>query len=252
MSSGKGKEGNRRMAEEARIRPAGGAELSRRNLLIGIALAGASGIAFARQPAVANPVIPEDEFEKWVPPRFGQWAVVSQSGVVLPPPDALSDRLYDNLVTRVYVAPELPPVMLLLAYNNAQSGVLQVHRPEFCYPVGGFQLSPTRDIMLSAGGHPVPANFFTATAPNRVEQVAYFTRLGAAYPRKWSEQRIAVMRANLAGDIPDGMMMRVSALGIDQKEAQALLTTFSSQFIENADPKLQRLLLGPDSGRTNI
>lgn len=221
--------------------------LSRRNMMLGFALAGASALAFVRQPAVANPIVPEAEFEKWVPKGFGAWETVSQSGVVLPPPDALSDRLYDNLVTRVFVAPDLPPVMLLLAYNNAQDGVLQVHRPEFCYPVGGFELSETRDIMLEAKGHNVPANFFTATGPNRVEQVAYFTRLGAAYPRKWSEQRVAVMRANLAGEIPDGMMMRVSALGIDQREAQGLLASFAREFIENAHPKMQRLLLGPEA-----
>ena len=234
------------MTEEVVGREAAHVHLSRRNLLIGIALAGASGIAFARQPSVANPVVPEKLFEALVPPRFGGWEVVSQSGVVLPPPDALSDRLYDNLVTRVYAASDLPPVMLLLAYNNAQDGVLQVHRPEFCYPVGGFELSKTREISFNAGGQAVPANIFTATAPNRVEQVAYFTRLGSAYPRKWSEQRLAVMRANLAGDIPDGMMMRVSALGIDQTEAQALLSDFSRQFIKSANPRLQRLLLGRD------
>ena len=232
------------MTEEVVGREAAHVHLSRRNLLIGIALAGASGIAFARQPSVANPVVPEKLFEAWVPTRFGRWEVVSQSGVVLPPPDALSDRLYDNLVTRVYAASDLPPVMLLLAYNNAQDGVLQVHRPEFCYPVGGFELSKTREISFNAGGQAVPANIFTATAPNRVEQVAYFTRLGSAYPRKWSEQRLAVMRANLAGDIPDGMMMRVSALGIDRTQAQALLSDFSRQFIESANPRLQRLLLG--------
>ncbi|HET6526072.1 exosortase-associated protein EpsI, V-type [Sphingopyxis sp.] len=232
------------MTEEVIGREAAHAHLSRRNLLIGIALAGGAGIAYARQPAVANPVVPEKLFEAWVPPRFGRWDVISQSGVVLPPPDALSDRLYDNLVTRVYAAADRPPVMLLLAYNNAQDGVLQVHRPEFCYPVGGFELSETRDITFNAGGQSVPANIFTATAPNRVEQVAYFTRLGSSYPRKWSEQRLAVMRANLAGDIPDGMMMRVSALGIDRTQAQALLSDFSRQFIESANPRLQRLLLG--------
>ncbi|MBW8295244.1 exosortase-associated protein EpsI, V-type [Sphingopyxis sp.] len=222
-------------------------DISRRNMLLGVVLGGASAVAFARQPAIANPKIPEKRFEEWVPKSFGAWDEVSQSGVILPPPDALSDRLYDNLITRVYVAPDLPPVMLLLAYNNAQDGVLQVHRPEFCYPVGGFQLTPTRDIMIEASNRSVPANFFTATAPNRVEQVAYFTRLGSAYPRKWSEQRIAVMRANLAGEVPDGMMMRVSVLGFDPREAQGLLTGFARQFIENSNPRMQRLLLGPEA-----
>lgn len=221
--------------------------LSRRNMLLGAVLASASGFAYARQPATAHPVVPEKDFESWVPPKFGNWKTVSQSGVVLPPPDTLRDRLYDNLVTRVYVAPNLPAVMLLLAYNNAQDGVLQVHRPEVCYPVGGFELSATRDITLNASGELVPANMFTASAPGRVEQVAYFTRLGTAYPRKWIEQRIAVMRANLAGEVPDGMMMRVSALGIDQREAQPLLASFSAQFIESSNPRMQRLLLGPDS-----
>lgn len=232
------------MAEVDRGRPA---ELSRRNMLLGAVLAGASGIAFARQPAIAHPVVSEKDFESWVPRTFGNWKTVSQSGVVLPPPDTLRDRLYDNLVTRVYAAPDLPPVMLLLAYNNAQDGVLQVHRPEVCYPVGGFELSATREILLKASGQIVPANMFTATAPDRIEQVAYFTRLGTAYPRKWIEQRVAVMRANLAGEIPDGMMMRVSALGIDQREAQALLADFSGQFIERSNPRMQRLLLGPNS-----
>jgi len=219
--------------------------LSRRNMMLGAVFGGASAVAFARQPAIANPVIPEKQFEAWVPKSFGDWDTVSQSGVVLPPPDTLSDRLYDNLVTRVFQAPGLPPVMLLLAYNNAQDGVLQVHRPEFCYPVGGFELTPTRDIVIEASSRSVPANFFTASAPNRVEQVVYFTRLGSAYPRRWSEQRIAVMRANLGGDIPDGMMMRVSALGPDPREAQSLLVGFARQFIENSNPKMQRLLLGP-------
>lgn len=222
-------------------------ELSRRNMLLGAVLAGASGYAFARQPAIAYPVVSEKDFENWVPPTFGNWKTVSQSGVVLPPPDTLRDRLYDNLVTRVYAAPHLPPVMLLLAYNNAQDGVLQVHRPEVCYPVGGFVLSTTREIMLKASGHNVPANMFTATSPDRVEQVAYFTRLGTAYPRKWIEQRVAVMRANLAGEIPDGMMMRVSALGIDQRAALPLLADFASEFIESSNPRMQRLLLGQDS-----
>lgn len=232
------------MAEAPQTVPLPSRNLSRRNALIGGLLACASGIAFIRQPAIANPKVPEKQFEDWIPETFGAWKSVSQSGVVLPPPDALRDRLYDNLVTRVYVAPDQPPVMLLLAYNNAQDGVLQVHRPEVCYPVGGFALSETRKVTFEADRKAIPANIFTATAPNRIEQVAYFTRLGADYPRSWSEQRVAVIRANLAGEIPDGMMMRVSALGIDQREALPLLSGFSRQFIETSDPRLQRLLLG--------
>ncbi|MEH6757984.1 MAG: exosortase-associated protein EpsI, V-type [Parasphingorhabdus sp.] len=217
---------------------------NRRHVIIGAILAGASAIAYTRQPEVEMPVMGAKIFHELVPRKFGDWTPLSQGDVVLPPPDALRDRLYDNLVTRVYEKPGTPPVMLLLAYNNEQDGVLQVHRPEICYPVGGFQLSETRKIGIAVAGRSIPANIFTAKSPRRTEQVIYFTRLGDAFPRSWSEQRISVMRANLAGDIPDGMMMRVSVLGIDQQEAMTILTEFTREFIEASPHQLQKLLVG--------
>ena len=216
--------------------------ISRRHVLIGGALAAASAVAIARQPRSTLPAVPAKRFEAWVPRQFGSWKVVGSSGVVLPPPDALRDRLYDILVTRVYQSPSAS-VMLLLAYNNLQDGVVQVHRPEVCYPVGGFQLSPTRDVPLDVIGKRIPANLFTAKGPDRTEQVLYFTRLGNAYPRNWGEQRWAVARANLDGRIPDGMMMRASLLGRDQSAALDDLSQFSADFIAASPRGLQRLLL---------
>jgi EpsI family protein len=204
----------------------------------------ASAVAFARQPQIASPVVEKKLFETWIPSEFGQWKTLSESGVVLPPPDALSDRLYDNLVTRVFASAEGAPVMMLLAYNNAQDGVLQVHRPEVCYPVGGYQLTETTQFDLATKHGPIPANFFTATGPDRVEQVVYFTRMGDAFPRSWLEQRVAVMKANLGGDIPDGVLLRVSSLGPDTQIAVDALTDFTSEFIDSCDPKLRRLLIG--------
>tara|TARA_R110000765_G_scaffold288832_2_gene385043 strand:- start:437 stop:1135 length:699 start_codon:yes stop_codon:yes gene_type:complete len=218
--------------------------VNRRNFIIGAVLASASAIAYTRQPEIAEPVVEAEAFDKLVPKAFGNWMSLSQGEVILPPPDALQDRLYDNLVTRVYAKSGSPPVMMLLAYNNEQDGVLQVHRPEVCYPVGGFQLTETRQIGIAGAGRSIPANIFTAKSPRRTEQVVYFTRLGNAFPRSWSEQRISVMRANLAGDIPDGMMMRVSVLGGDQQKALSILTEFTREFIESSPRHLQKLLIG--------
>ena len=218
--------------------------LGRRHVMIGGLLALASGVGWARQPRVHNPVIPAEQFEGWVPKRFGDWSVQGSSGVVLPPPDSLRDRLYDNLVTRRYQAPDQPTIMLLLTYNNRQDGVLQVHRPEVCYPVGGFTLSETTQFKLPVGERQIPANFFTAVGPNRTEQVAYFTRLGGAFPRSWIEQRVAVAEENLAGRIPDGFMMRVSLLGTDPEQAMEVLHGFSERFITASPSALQELVFG--------
>lgn len=230
------------MPESNAVEQPRGSFLTRRNFFMGAAMLATSGIAFARQPTVHNPVVKSDEFEKWVPEAFGQWSMVASSGVVLPAPDALSDRLYDNLVTRVYNSPDAA-VMMLLAYNNQQDGMLQVHRPEICYPVGGYKLTETEPTSVPALGREVPANIFTATGSDRTEQVIYFTRLGDAYPRSWAEQRLAVIGENLAGRVPDGIMLRVSLIGTDRAAAVGILRNFIEDFSTDAAPRLQRLLV---------
>jgi EpsI family protein len=221
-----------------------GGTLSRRHILIGAALILTSGLAFARQPTVHEPVVPTATFESWVPTRFAGWIEVASSGVVLPPPDELKDRLYDNVITRVYRASDGTHVMVLIAYNNKQDGVLQVHRPEVCYPVGGFVLSDTRKISLRVLGITIPANVFTATGADRTEQVVYFTLLADSYPRSWSEQRLVVMRENLAGRIPDGILMRASILSPDRAQSLKTLKQFLGEFTAASPAHMQKLLVG--------
>ena len=225
--------------------PLADTRLSRRKMLIGLGMVAASATAYARQPVPNMPKVAKKNFEDMMPDKFGQWTFATTSGVVLPPPDALSDRLYDNLVTRIYTNPEGQPVMFLTAYNNRQDGVLQIHRPEICYPAGGFALSPTRpaDIDL-ASGQSIPANSFLATARDREETVLYFTRLGSAFPQRWVEQRMGVVEANLAGIIPDGLLFRVSTFGGDVERERALLEDFTRQFITASPPRLRKLMLG--------
>ena len=216
----------------------------RRHFLIGGAMLAASGMALARMPSAQAAPIAKDRFDDWVPDMVGPWRFATVSGVVLPPPDALSDRLYDNIVARVYEAPELPSMMLMIAYNNVQDGVLQVHRPEICYPVGGYELTPTREYRLSIRNRAVPANVFAASGPDRTEQILYWTRLGDEFPRSWIEQRMAVARANVAGRIPDGVLVRVSLLGNDPVAALPLLERFARGFLDASPQPLRRILIG--------
>jgi hypothetical protein len=92
-------------------------------------------------------------------------------------------------------------------------------------------------------GRQVPSNVFTATGYDRTEQVLYFTRLGDGYPRSWAEQRLAVIEANLAGRIPDGILLRASSLGTDRSSAVAMLRGFIGEFADAAVPPLQKLLV---------
>lgn len=220
-----------------------GVVLTRRKVLLGLGMAAASGTALARMPEPNRPQIAKERFESLVPDTVGSWRFASESGVVLPPPDALSDRLYDNLVTRVYVGPD-GPVMFLAAYNNRQDGVLQIHRPEVCYPASGFTLTPTSNVDVPLGRRSLPARGFLASGSDRDETVLYWTRVGSEFPRRWSEQRMAVISSNLRGIIPDGLLVRVSTLGGDLPAELSVLKRFVSGFVNAAPAQLRPILFG--------
>ncbi len=233
-----------RQAEPESLLDRTAALASRRQFLIGAGLIGAAAIAQARLPEPVNPRLGKKQFDKWVPDAVGPWRFVTSSGVVLPTPDALMDRLYDDVVTRVYQAPGRSVVMIAIAYNNIQDGVVQLHRPEVCYPAGGFTLTPTRPVEIVARGNRIGANFFTAASDERTEQILYFTRIGDAFPNSWAQQRLAVIKDNLLGRIPDGMLFRASVLSTDARSAVATLSDFIRRFDEASAPPLRKLLLG--------
>ena len=219
--------------------------VSRRHVVMAGLFAGVSAAGYALTPRGMLPRLRPGTVEAWVPDRIGPWTFASSSGVVLPPPDALSDRLYDNLVTRAYSAQGLPPVMLLIAYSAAQDGMLQVHRPEFCYTASGYRLTPTRDVaVLDAAGRRFGANAFDARGAASSERVLYWTRIDNAFPQSWLEQRAAVMRANLDGRIPDGLLARVSTPSDDRPGSLDSLRAFVTELDRASPPALRALLFG--------
>lgn len=221
----------------------GNVRLDRRKVIIGLGMMAASATAFARVPVPNRPKLPKKEFEDLIPDSVGQWQFATVSGVVLPPPDALSERLYDNLVTRIYTNPAGEAVMFLAAYNNRQDGVLQIHRPEVCYPAGGFTLSQTEQTRIPLGPSlTLPAHAFVAKARDREETVLYWTRVGSQFPQQWSEQRLAVIAANLRGIIPDGLLFRVSTFGNSGAEL-GMLKDFTRSFIAASPAKLRSVML---------
>jgi EpsI family protein len=217
--------------------------LDRRKFLLGATMLAASGLAAARIPVPNRPPLTKQAFEAMIPKVIGEWTYLSSSGLVLPPPDALSDRIYDDLVTRIYQRADGASMMLLIAYNNKQDGVVQIHRPEICYPAGGYTLSPTDDVDLQIGPQAIlPCQAFAASSNVRDESILYWSRLGTAFPRRWSEQRWAVAQANLNGIIPDGLLVRVSTLGGDLAGTLPIMQQFVQQLARTANPALRQLL----------
>lgn len=221
--------------------------IDRRKFILGATFLASAALANARLPHTKTDVLGDRKLDDIVPKKFGEWEFVAASGLVTAPQDQLSQLLYSQLITRVYASPNNPSVMLLIAQSGSQTGLLQVHRPEFCYTAGGYSLSPVinHDIILRSKR--LPTNQLTAVGSGQVEQIIYWTRVGHRLPQSWVGQRLAVAEDNLAGMVPDAVLARVSVIEPDRERATHLLDSFTRSMVESLSPLGRRALVGDSS-----
>jgi EpsI family protein len=221
-----------------------GAVLTRRKFALGLAFASVAGIAAARQPTKNVDYLGKNNLEKILPEKLGKWTFVSSSGLVVPPEDQLSQALYSQLLTRVYTTETGAPIMLLVAQSASQTGILQIHRPEFCYTAGGYDLSPSTPHTVKLGSSTIPALSISASILGKTEQIVYWTRIGEHLPLSWRQQRMAVAMDNLRGIIPDAVMVRVSTYGNDKAAALAEVDDFIRAMMVSIAPQVRRVFIG--------
>ncbi len=219
--------------------------LTRRSLIAGGLLAGASVVANSRRPDIPVRMIGKAKLDDLIPKQIAGWSYETSSGLVLPPPDQLRDRIYSNLMTRYYGSHDQPPIMLLIAYSGSQDGMLQVHRPEVCYPAAGYALIENHFEKIDVGGGViVPGHFLEARSNTRGEQMIYWTRIGDDFPTKWWAQHVAVAKENLKGHVPDGVLVRISTAAPDNRQAIETLRRFIDALVKDLSPRARMVLFG--------
>ena len=220
--------------------------LSRRKMMIGMALAGTVALSELYVPKRSMPRLTEKSFTAMFPTKIGPWSYLTASGLILPPEDQLSRTLYEQLLTRTYADGDADPVMMVLAYSSIQEGRLQVHRPEVCYPASGFAILDNEPATIPIDGQfTIPARFLIADRGARREFILYWTRVGPDVPTRWFDQRLMMAKANLKGYIPDGMLARVSVVGNDRDAAMKTLQDFVRTLVGSVDRQARTLLIGP-------
>lgn len=192
--------------------------IARRDFLIGGACIAALGTAEYLRPRQILRLFARDDIGTIIPEAFGNWRRFIGGQVLSPPAEgSLADQLYADTVQRIYHDDsDASPIMLLVAYGPAQSDLLQLHRPESCYPAFGFTIRdralfsmPMRAVQ---GAPDIPAVKLTATLGGRIEDVIYWARLGELLPQTAGEQRSDRLRIAMQGYVADGVLVRASAI----------------------------------------
>lgn len=220
----------------------------RREVLTGSLLLAITGVSELLKPRRMFERLSQDELSAAIPKTVGAYRFATSSGLVLPPKDELSEKLYDQVLTRVYLAPGKLPVMALFAYGSVQNLALELHRPDECYPQQGFAITEPETLRLNFGDRSIPASVLTARcAGGYVEQVVFWSRIGTQFPPSRTAQSLLVARENFAGRMPDGLLVRLSMPAVDRAAGLAAVGTFLADLDRVLSPLGRRIMLGePD------
>jgi EpsI family protein len=221
------------------------AKPSRRDVLAGSLLLAVTGVSQLLKPDRTSPLLASGELEAAIPKTVGALRFVASSGLVLPPKDELSDRLYDQVLTRVYSGEGLLPVLALFAYGSVQNLSLELHRPDECYPQQGFTITDPEPLPLRLGDHAVPASVLTARRKGGyVEQVVFWSRIGDRFPASRTEQSWIVAQENFSGRAPDGILARLSVPTADRDLGVRTATRFLHDLARVLPAGGRRIVLG--------
>jgi EpsI family protein len=116
--------------------------------------------------------------------------------------------------------------MLSVAYGGDQSDGTSAHRPEVCYPAQGFAISSNRIASLTLGGREIRVRQLMAHLGARHEPIMYWIVVGGEVVTSGIGQKLAQMRYGLRGIVADGMLVRVSSIGVNEGQQQQLHSRF--------------------------
>lgn len=219
----------------------------RRAFLLGVLMVATSVAAKLLQPRpVIGSVSDIPNLESVIPSEFGEWRLDRSIVPLEVAPDvaATLSAIYDKTLARTYINSKGQRVMLSLAYGANQSRALQLHKPEVCYVAQGFNVGSLSKTNLKIAGFSLPVMHMVAQQGSRVEPITYWMRMGDDIARGWFEQNKARLKYGLRGEIPDGLLFRMSNISSDTAASYALQADFAAALLEAVPPATRHMLAG--------
>lgn len=216
-------------------------------LILGVMMLAASvGAIVARPTKKLSDLEGAISLETMIPKRFGDWHEEPQVHlrVINPQTRKLLDKIYSQVLSRVYVNDAGYSIMLSVAYGKDQRGSLEAHKPEVCYPAQGFLLKSNHKGRLVTAFGVIPVRRLFAVMGAREEQVTYWFTIGDEPVQTKLQKRLAELRYGLTGNIPDGLLFRVSSLDPDAVHAHEYQDRFVDQLMQSLSPAERRRFAG--------
>ncbi len=216
-------------------------------LLIGAALLIAAGSAIAVRPThhLANDG-PKVDLETMIPQKIGDWQLekVANNQLVNPQTQAAIDRIYTQVLSRTYVNSQGYRIMLMIPYGADQSDDMAVHDPEGCYPAQGFKILAKSMLNLNTDYGQIPARRMQAENGPRHEPVTYWSTVGGKAVNNGWDRKLAQLSHVMKGDIPDGLLFRVSSIDPRTDNAFQMQQSFINDLLKVLPPESRTRVAG--------
>ncbi|MCB1985670.1 MAG: EpsI family protein [Burkholderiales bacterium] len=217
------------------------------NFVLGLTMVLAAALTTAMTPTTKIADLRDTvNLESLIPSSFNDWRI-DTSIIPLqvdPKTQAQLDKLYNQVLSRTYVNSDGVRVMLSVAYGGDQSDHLSLHKPEVCYLAQGFEIKQNIAGEIATPYGNLPGRHLLAVRGNRNEPITYWVTIGDKAVLSGINQKIQQIRYGLSGNVPDGMLVRVSTLGANIDQAYQAQEFFIQDMLLSMDGAARNRLIG--------
>ena len=223
---------------------------TRRSVLMAGSMAAVAAATAAARHALADGQKAEPpQLLRIVPREFAGWReLATPATVVSAQTQEMLQSIYNEILARIYAAADGYQVMLSIAYGGDQRGVLRAHKPEVCYPAQGFALHSNEDAQVVTPFGAIAGRRLSTSLGQRREPVTYWFTVGDTAIKNKLQHRMVEIRLGLTGQIPDGLLFRVSSIDDAPERAFQVHAAFVTDLLRSVDSSNRVRLSGLSGG----
>jgi len=127
------------------------------------------------------------------------------------------------------------------AFANA---IKEYAKPEVCYPAQGFQVHSNEQAEIATDFGPIRGRRLNTSLGQRKEPVTYWFTAGERIVTNRFDQRLVELRLALTGEVPDGLLFRVSSIDGEPARAFDMHDRFVNDLLRSIAPAERVRLAG--------